>query len=247
VSLREGLGRAVPDLDGTRVGPVNHGGLGAIGVRAQTVLAAIVVLVALVGGVLLWQRPWLGGPPVALIGDSIFDMSESALRGRLADDWDVRIDAVPGATTIDQLDAALELAARRPPADQVVIELGTNDVTSGTPLEQSRATLEEVVAAFPSARCIHLVTVTDVWRNDGVVAPWEVAATYNEMLRELAEGDPRITIVEWAAALREGDADPSGNARLDDPVHPSTAGEQVLATLVADALAACSEPEPTGS
>ena len=75
---------------------------GSTGSTQVVVASAAVVLVLLVG-VLVWQRPWEGGPPVALVGDSIFAMSKSALNDELRSDWDVRTEATPGITTVGQV------------------------------------------------------------------------------------------------------------------------------------------------
>jgi lysophospholipase L1-like esterase len=198
----------------------------------------VVVLLAaiLVGGLVLWRyvQP---APGVAMLGDSIFFDAAATFQARYGEEWDFAFDAVPGATTTDQLGAAEELARRTDPRGQLVVELGTNDTFRGLPLEESRRSMERILADFPEARCIHLVTVTDEQREEEPKGPWVEAEAYNDMLREF-ERDPRVRIVEWAELLSANDSRTTGSL-LRDNVHPNKRGEVALADLVAGSLADC--------
>jgi len=176
-------------------------------------------------------------PALALIGDSIFFGAAGVLEDRLGDAWELRLHAVPANTTRDQVPAALEVAAEEPPVEQVVVNLGTNDVTGQRPLDESVAALTDIVAAYPDARCIHLVTVTDRRRDDGRVERWPEAEALNAAWRGVAASDPRIRVVDWADILRL--ADGSEPVLLEDEVHPSPAGDDALVDAVAASVEAC--------
>lgn len=204
----------------------------------QVVVASAAVVVVLLVGVLVWQRPWEGGPPVALVGDSIFAMSKSALSDKLRSDWDVRTEATPGITTVGQVGPAEQLATRRPAADQLVVELGTNDLVQGVPSGDSQAALDQIIAAYPQASCVHLVTVTERKRSGADAPVWTEAVAYNQALKARAGVDPRVRVVDWAAAVDAQDG-PEGNPLLVDAVHPDADGRGVLAGLVHDSVQSC--------
>ncbi len=178
-----------------------------------------------------------GQDSVAVLGDSITVDTADTMRARLGDSYDLAIDAVAGLTTTEQIAGADRLAARAVPADQLVVNLGTNDVSFDVPLAESRRSLETIIGRFGDARCIHLVTITDKARDEDPVVAWTEAVRFNEMLRTLA-GDPRVRFVEWAAVLDANDVDGSGSL-LNDRVHPNEAGQVALSDAVGESLAGC--------
>lgn len=196
----------------------------------------VLVVSLVVGGLVLWHyvQPL---PDVAMLGDSIFYGAEDTMQARHGGEWDLRFDAVPGATTTDQLGAATKLARRTDATGQLVVELGTNDVARDLPLDESRRSMEQILSDFPEVRCIHLVTVTDMQRDVDPNVPWVEAAEYNEMLREFTD-DPRVRIVEWAKLLTANDTRSTGSL-LRDNVHPNDRGNVALSDLVAASLAGC--------
>lgn len=199
-------------------------------------LVVVLVVTVVVGALVLWRYVQ---PPteVAMLGDSIFYGADATIQDRYGDEWDLQFDAVPGATTTDQLGAATGLAERVDRRGQLVVELGTNDVFRAVPLDESRRSMQRILADFPDVRCIHLVTVTDMQREVEPNVPWVEAATYNDMLREFTT-DPRVRIVEWADLLSAND-DRSGGPLLTDNVHPNDRGNVALADLVAASLSDC--------
>ena len=206
------------------------------------VFLALLVLAVVAGVVLLWREPSPADPitrrdSVSLLGDSIFAGAEATLRQTLGDRWNVRLDAVSGLTTADQIQGAERLAGRAVPADHLVVNLGTNDVFREVPLEESRRSLDEILAKFDSVRCIHLVTVTDKLRPDRATEVIPSAVAFNAMLRGFAT-DPRVRIIEWAQVLDANDADAAGPL-LADQVHPNERGNVVLGDAVATSLAGC--------
>jgi lysophospholipase L1-like esterase len=194
-------------------------------------IAAVAAVVA-VGVVLLRPKP-----DVAVIGDSITFVSRSAISGELGDDWAVNIDGRPGYTVADQLPAARALAGNDPV--QAIVNLGTNDVTADGALQPALDALAEMVAQFPDAECIHLVTVSELIgfdRPDTV----ERARAFNAGVRELAATDARIRVIDWTTALRDAQAADPGVVLTEDTVHPSPAGQRLLAERYDQALAGCS-------
>ncbi|MCU0311910.1 MAG: SGNH/GDSL hydrolase family protein [Acidimicrobiales bacterium] len=226
--------------------------------RAQVLAVLTIVLAVVVGALALGGEESLrsslrsvgpgipegeaAAPSVALLGDSIFSESADTLSDRLEPTYDVAIDAVPGLTTTQQIAGADRLAAEAAPVDQVVVNLGTNDAAQEVDPTESRRSLEQILATFPEARCVHLVTITDKARDLDPVVAWDEAVRVNEMLRTLA-GDPRVRFVEWAAILDDNDPADGGGSNLGpllrDRVHPTVAGQQALAEAVATSLDGC--------
>ena len=178
-----------------------------------------------------------GRDSVAVLGDSITADTEDTMRARLGDGYDLAIDAVAGLTTTEQIAGADRLAGRAVAADQLVVNLGTNDVSFGVPRAESRRSLEAIIGRFDEARCIHLVTITDKARDEDPVVAWADAVRFNEMLRTLA-GDPRVRFVEWATVLDANDSEGS-ESLLNDRVHPNEAGQVALSDAVGESLAGC--------
>jgi lysophospholipase L1-like esterase len=178
-------------------------------------------------------------PLVALIGDSITEQSEPVLTARLDDRWDLLVDGRSGFTIAQQLPAARRAADAQP--TQVIINLGSNDVAAVASGDEVGAELAEMVGLFPSARCIHLVEVTEgiEWGGRSFAGG---AVAINQEIAGLAAADPRVRIVAWSDAVAAAEAGglPDGPV-LEDTVHPTTAGQQLLARLYDEALAACPE------
>jgi lysophospholipase L1-like esterase len=205
------------------------------GLVSSAVLATIVILATRSSTTEADPRP-----TVAIVGDSITERGESALRKTLSDDWRLSIDGRSGYTVAEQIPAARALGEQAP--TQVIVNLGTNDVMKGHDLSQSAADLAEVVAAFPAATCIHLVTV-----NEGIELGGrsfaDRSAELNRSIAELAAADPRIDVVDWSAAVAAYEAgDQADGPILTDTVHPSPRGQLALAARYAEALASCPAP-----
>ena len=205
-------------------------------------VAFCLVSAAILGAVVVWASRSSTAdtddrPTVAIVGDSITDQGESVLTSDLSEDWRLRIDGASGYTIAEQLPAAEALGDRDP--QQVIVNLGTNDVMKGDDLDQSAAALRQIVAAFPDAACIHLVNI-----NQGIVlggvsfAPR--SAQLNRAMTEIAADDPRVEVLDWSRAVSADEAvNHSDGPLLRDTVHPTTPGQHVLARIYADALAAC--------
>lgn len=181
------------------------------------------------------------GRSVAVVGDSIVSLDAQDLQRDLGDRFDLDVSGNFGKTVTDVLPVAGALADRRP--DQVVIELGTNDVLQGVPTRTSMAALRQMVSLFPSARCIHLTDVsTHMLEPDGRPANPALARAFNTALDELVGSDPRLSVVHWDAAVGRSIADGATGAGVltKDSIHPTAQGDVVLNSLYREALAGCS-------
>jgi lysophospholipase L1-like esterase len=173
-------------------------------------------------------------PRVAIIGDSITWQSSGPINDQLGDQWRVDVRGVPRATIGDMVAEASDMAARSP--QQVVVNLGTNDVVGKVPPEQSAADLTALLDQFTGVECIHLVTVHDYIFNydDGFVTQWSQAT--NEALGDVARRRG-VNIIDWNTILAFRLAVPGSPDLLVDTVHPTPAGIDVLVDVYADALA----------
>jgi lysophospholipase L1-like esterase len=179
-------------------------------------------------------------PKVAIVGDSITEQGESALKAGLSGHWRLRIDGRAGFTVAQQLPAARDLGDWGP--SQVVVNLGTNDVMKGSDLGQSADELREVVAAFPEASCVHLVTLNEGIRLAGTSYAAR-SAELNQVMAELAAADPRVHLIDWSSVVAADEASSDADDPiLNDTVHPTSRGQRVLTGLYAEALAACPAP-----
>lgn len=214
-------------------------------IRVVEAVAVVLVLLVVAAGVAVLVRPdlWPFRPKVALIGDSITATSEGVLRDELVRSYHLDIEATPGYRTDQLLPAARQAAAEQP--EQVVINLGTNDAFQSWPIEQSEASLRELIGLFPQARCVHLVTV-----NERILDLQQTGLTprlqaYNQMLARVAASRPGTDLVDWTAAVDAYAAagEPSGPFTFDS-VHPLEPGQRDLARLYHRALDAC--PQKSG-
>lgn len=212
-----------------RVGPV------AAGWRRRVVRGGAVVVVAAVVSVVVAGCGLLGGPPVAIIGDSITWQSASALHGRLDGDYTVDLRAVPGATMGDMLGTAAEMAGNNP--TQLMVNLGSNDAMKGVDPAQSAADFATMLDTFGGVRCVHLVTVHEyiVTPDQGILRD-RVLAT-NAALREVAD-QRGVEVIDWTDAVGWARLEPDSPEVLTDTVHLTPEGIDVLVGLYADALAA---------
>jgi len=197
------------------------------------VLAAAVVLVA-VGGVVWFKR---SPGPVVFVGDSITDQARPLIESRFGVDDD-RLKAVPGKTIDDMMDAARGLAATSPP--QAVIDLGTNDVLANEPAEPSGAALTQMVELFPSARCVHLVTINEHMLSPTYGNVGATAAALDQQMQSIAQSHPNVRIIDWDKVVLDYDAagDPNGPITIDT-VHPSALGQQMLVDAMQRSVDGC--------
>lgn len=195
---------------------------------------ALSVLVSVSTGCSLWQKD-----SVAVIGDSITALGGGALDRDLGDRVDLQLSGNFGETVAQVLPKARDLSAQE--FDQVFINLGTNDVLQDLPVPESMQAMQEMVALFEQADCVHLVTINEhmVHPERGSVS--EGARRLNEAMVEFAETDERVRIVDWNAVASNSldGSDPPTSTLTDDSIHPTDEGFEQLDQLYLDALDDC--------
>lgn len=187
-----------------------------------------------------------GGPPptgpdptddVVIIGDSITEQAEPMLLDALQPDSVVRVRG-RGGYRIEQMEPyAVEAASAEP--EQVIINLGSNDVLLSWPLDRSVEAYARMLGYFDDARCTHLVTVNQSFRSDSDAGLAYRALLLNGQIRELA-ASTGADIIDWAKMVSDYEAagSPFGPITTDS-VHPTELGQKMLADEYEEALRTC--------
>jgi lysophospholipase L1-like esterase len=145
-----------------------------------------------------------------------------------------------GATVTDMLPAAQELAGTHP--QQVLIDLGTNDVNHGTPTATTAAALTHMIGMFPDAECIYLVDINTHMAETGTPST-AAAVAANKVIAELARNDDRIEVIGWNQIVTDDLERHDGTSTLlVDTVHPTAEGQAELADAMGDAFDRCGFP-----
>jgi len=192
--------------------------------RSTSFFAALLVAVAL--GVLVLVR--LSDEPAAtasrgtvtLLGDSLNVGVERYLPDALPG-WKVVANDRVGRSTPEGI---AELEAGRPQlSSHVVVSLGTNDPPAA--VAAFRADVARVLALVGPNRCVVWATI---WR-DG--APNDA---FNTVLRDAAEANRRVRLVEWAEMART-----QPELLAADGLHGNEDGYRERARAVAEATTGC--------
>jgi hypothetical protein len=187
-----------------------------------------------------------GGPPptgpdptddVVIIGDSITESAEPMLLEALQPRSVVRVRG-RGGYRIEQMEPyAVEAASAEP--EQVIINLGSNDVLLSWPLDRSVEAFTRMLGYFDGARCIHLVTVNQGFRSETDDGLAYRALLLNGQIRELA-ASTGADIVDWAKMVSDYEAAGSPFGPItSDSVHPTELGQKMLADAYEEALRTC--------
>jgi lysophospholipase L1-like esterase len=199
--------------------------------RRASAVALACIAVATAG----CYRGNLAGPKVAIVGDSITALSDQwygRLDPALADTYAYNVAATTGMR-IDQMQPELDRLLTAWP-DDVVINLGTNDMTQSWPTwEQS---FDAMWAAVADESCVVYVTLR-------THVSWPVGAQINAKIAATAAANPNVRIYDWEtdinAAIAALQADTSLPPPMYDPVHPTPAGSEILAAGIRGALDTC--------
>ena len=180
------------------------------------------------------------GDSVAVLGDSITSLDQADLNSTLGGDYELTISGNFGKTVSDVMPEAELMATRT--YDQVIINLGTNDVLQERPIDKAIETLGAEVALFDSARCIHLVNINEHMLNqsDGASRA-EAAKAFNAELEKYAERTEGVSVIDWngvASSMLNGD-DPPTSELTYDTIHPTAEGFAELNDLYSSALGSC--------
>ena len=160
-------------------------------------------------------------PPVMLIGDSITDWNEPLVQSTLDNCGSrVLIDALAGRGIVDESyikPNAVNAASGSVNPETWLFQIGSNELWNGVTEENSAFLIESLLEQTdPSDRVL--------WVNTYVTSPDIDYQTFNKTL----ERYPRIEILDWAGA--------AAPELLQDPVHPTSEGAQVMADLYCAAL-----------
>jgi len=188
-----------------------------------------------VAGLVWWLlRP---APTVAFLGDSISVVASPEIKAELGSDYTPDVAAALGIEAGQMIPAGQAAAAKNP--DQVVIELGSNDVLHGASLNNAEVDLLKLITLFPNARCIHMVNInTNMTDNGRPVGTG--AGMVNTALSHLHAADKRIDIIDWNQIVSaDVAAHPPGGTLTADTVHPNPAGRALLAHAIKTALDNC--------
>lgn len=174
---------------------------------------------------------------VALVGDSITEQSESTLHQVLDPTFKVRVRGRGGYRIEEMEPYAIELATTKP--EQVVINLGTNDVLTNWPVEKATAAMNRMVTTFKNARCVYIVTITEGLFSAEDPNQAARALVFNLELRRIAAAH-NVKIIDWAGLVRSDTASGSPQGQLTyDTVHPSEEGRRRLGQLYRSSLETC--------
>lgn len=164
------------------------------------------------------------GPRVAVIGDSITNLSQSAVVGALEPDYGVQVSGMVGLEWAQQMPALQALLANPagPPQD-FIFNLGTNDAVLHDPNWQEG--MNEVLSDVPSHSCTLLVGISPWAGSDRVVDDMNTA------MLEWVKEHPSAHFINWTARVEK---DPG--LLYGDHIHPTPSGSKVLAGLYLRAL-----------
>ncbi len=180
------------------------------------------------------------GDSVAIIGDSITDFDQTDLNDQLGDDYHLVISGNFGYTITDVEPEAKFVGGRD--HDQVIFNIGTNDVLVDAKVDDSIAILKKEIGYYDSSRCVFLVNINEHMINHRTgQATTDEAKRFNAAFEKLAAEDPRISIIDWnaeASSTLNGKKPPFSTLTADS-VHPTEEGNRKLNDLYARALEGC--------
>jgi hypothetical protein len=204
--------------------------------RAGTTFAALAGCVLVGAGVVIAVGAlWPEDEPddIVLIGDSLTERSEPAIRAAFGDDH-LTIRAVSGTMFRDHFGTADQVAAA--PPDVVVFNLGTNDVLchagnlrepggciQGVPdydISELPGDMDAFVERLPEESCVIGLTVSVFEDRD-----------LNELLEELEESGAIDEIADWSS-YAEDQGDAGVKVIASDFIHLTDRGEELYAQFL---------------
>lgn len=239
--MADGVGQsgAMTEAADQPVAPAGEGDRG--GVRSVVLVAAVVALVAVLGGLVWWRAHRPSGPHhVVVIGDSVTYASSPAIYERFEGAADVAITSRPFYRTIDLVEPFQEaIAARREAGqglDRAIVLAGYNDVIRD---DRDASGLPKLLDEAGRFDCAVWLTLPARPGGNGAGRPDfppAEATAWNERVRTEAASRPHVHVSdEWQRTV---EADGGERLLQDDGVHPVRAGHLALAAAMDRALAA---------
>ena len=132
---------------------------------------------------------------------------------------------------------AVEAAAADP--EQVIVNLGSNDVLLSWPLDRSVEAYTRLLGYFDDARCVHLVTVNERFRSNVDEGLAFRALLLNNQIRLLA-ASAGARVIDWSKMVADYEAAGSPYGPItSDSVHPTELGQKMLADAYREGLRTC--------
>jgi len=175
-------------------------------------------------------------PRVLVIGDSITQQSDPTLHDGLDLAYDLTVWGIGGSRADEHVHDDELFRAVAP--DQVIIDLGTNDVLQGTPPDQTIAALTQLGAACGAAQAIYFVTVTEGVFGEGSPVLLARSTDLNERIQAMAAAHG-WGVIPWHELVSDAIAagEPDGPI-TSDTIHPTEVGRRLFAAACARALRA---------
>ena len=181
------------------------------------------------------------GDSVAIVGDSITTFDREAAQDDLGQDYELTISGNFG-DTIEQVLPEAEFVGSTQQYDQVIVNIGSNDVIGDLDVATSMGNLETLLSNFEAAECIWFVNINEYMLNlESFEKRTAEAEEFNAALEDFVERDDRLSIIDWAAATEStlNDDEPPTSTLTKDSVHPTAEGNERLNELYRDALESC--------
>jgi hypothetical protein len=185
------------------------------------------------------------GPPgartVAVLGDSIIHSSSPEICKTLKGSYCFTVRAEAGAKIRDigSLSKALVSPEAPAPADVIVVNVGTNDVTGRTShWREHWAALMDVLTTAPSLVLFTINRHSDAFGKQGLDGP--SAEDINHAIAQTCEAG-NVRLVDWDSAV-QADVELvwDRSVHRGDFVHPSAKGRTWIADRIRAALHGCS-------
>lgn len=175
-------------------------------------------------------------PRVLVLGDSITQQSDPTLHDGLDVAYDLTVWGIGGSRADEHVHDGELFRAVDP--EQVIIDLGTNDVLQGTPAEQTIAALTRIGLACAGARAVHFVTVTEGVFAEGSPVLRARSVELNRRIEVMAAAHG-WHVIPWHAVVDQylEAGEPEGPI-TSDTIHPTDVGRRLLAAACAQALRA---------
>lgn len=187
-----------------------------------------VLVLALVTGLAACGRDEAsGGAEIVVIGDSVTEQSTEAIAAALAG-RDVTIEGHSGLRTDELVPVAEDALAGDGPPIAVVLA-GYNDLWQG---KDDEAQVDELVEAVADADC-------SIWVLVPTKGPWDRgnAQALERRVRAAAADAGMAVETGWRDAVDAVDGpDPDPELVVGDTVHPSDAGKEKVAEVMATAV-----------